>query len=812
MDKDQSKREVEFREMLRERRTGGKAVKPSAAEEPSSGTGKKWGRPQPKPPYSEPGKGARFTTIMLRITAVLVVLGLALNVIGLLGLLSSFERVRDDIELVAGAINEVPGGIEATQIYARDYDPQTGQGTLLATRSEENRQIVPYEEMPAELIACLLSTEDHRFFAHHGVDILGNIRAVARGLQRGGDIKGTSTITQQLSRNVFLPYIRSQKTLNRKIQEVIFAMALEKRFTKQQIVEGYLNHIFLGSNAYGVRAAALKYFDKDLSQLTLAECALLAGIPQAPSAYNPYEHPEDAKTRRDIVLNLLKSRLDTDFLPDLVAADPDKFASMHITAGDIDTALNEPITLNRHIDQGYRRAGYFADYVASTHVLYGRYNEDQIKRQGLVVVTTLDPQIQAWAEEIVQTRIDEQREAKNVSQAAVIVLEAKTGEVLACVGGYKFGAPNAKGQPDMLNRAMVSDRPVGSSFKPFTYATAYEQGFPASMLVWDGPNKEVTERLGKAWPMNSDMTYRGWISMFYALQLSRNAASVDLIANCTGIRPVIETARKMGITADLPEVPALTLGVADIKPVEMAEAFDTFANMGIHTDSIVIKKIYIGGKGKEAGSGILLESNDSERSVELRSNRALTENTAWTMVQNMRRVVEAGTGTRARVKGLQIGGKTGTNDDYADAWFVGYTPEIVCAVWVGNDDYRNAMKRMFGGDLPAQIFHDIMEKIYTKQTETQGEGEDAVEVVIYEPHYTQRSFEKPAGATFNGFPGAVTGEGLVKDEEGNWVTQKELDEQQAEEAGQSGAGETPPDAGSDFYEPYEPPPHENVFW
>ncbi len=804
MDNEHTQRETEFREMLRQRRASGKG-------KPAPG-GKSWGNPRPDKPYSEPGRGAQLITTLLRVTAVLVVVGLLLIVIGLLGLLTSFEQVRDDIGLVAGAINEVPGGIEATLIYARDYDPATKHGTLLASRSEENRQIVPYEEMPAELIACLLSTEDHRFYAHHGVDVLGTFRAVARGLRRGGDIKGTSTITQQLSRNVFLPYIRSQKTLNRKIQEVIFAMALEKRFSKQEIIEGYLNHVFLGSNSYGVRAAALKYFDKDLSQLSLAECALLAGIPQAPTAYNPYEHPEEAKGRRDIVLNLLRNRLDSNFLTDLVAADPDKFANLDITAADIDKALNEPISLSRHVEQGYRRAGYFADYVASEHVLYGRYNEDQIKRQGLVVVTTLDPQIQAWAEEIVQKRVDEQRKAKNVSQAAVIVLEAKTGEVLACVGGYKFGAPNSKGQLDMLNRAMVSDRPVGSAFKPFTYATAYEQGFAPSMLVYDGPNREISAKVGKPWPTNSDMSYRGWISMFYALQMSRNAAAVDLISNCTGIEPVINTARKMGITSDLPNVPALTLGVADIKPVEMAEAFGTFANMGVHTDHIVIKKIYMGSSNDSDLAGILLESNDSERSIELRSNRALSENTAWIMVQNMRRVVEAGTGTRARVSGLQIAGKTGTNDDYADAWFVGYTPELVCAVWVGNDNYKNAMHRMYGGDLPALIFHDIIEKIYTKQVETQGEGEAAVEVVTYEPRYTVREFSKPAGATFNGFPGAVTGGGLVKDEEGNWITQKELDEQKAAEAGDGGAGDAPPEDGGDFYEPYEPPPHENVFW
>lgn len=848
MDKDQEKREVAFREMLRARRSGkgstagkdkagdkGKAeakgkggssaghkpaVKPKPASTPKpagkagGGGGSGAGLPpsggHPKKPrrqWDGPGRAALTVMWVGRAVLLLVLIGLVLVLLGMNRLYAAYEDVRADIELVAGTIEQVPGGIEATRIYARDYDPATGEGTLLATRSEENRSIVPYEDIPPALVACLLSTEDNRFFEHQGVDFLGTARAVARGVQRGGDIKGTSTITQQLSRNVFLPYIRSQKTLNRKIQEVIFAMALEKRFSKQEIVEGYLNHIFLGANSYGVRAAARKYFDKDLDELTLAECALFAGIPQAPTRYNPFEHPEEAKARRDTVLHLLKSRVGTDFFERLIVADPDKFRDFNLSEAEIDAALNEPITLNRHVDQGFRRAGYFADYIASDHVLYGRYNEEQVKRQGLVVQTTLDPQFQEWAEEIVQTRVDEQRESKRVSQAALILLEAKTGEVLACVGGYKFGHPNADGVPDMLNRAMVSDRPVGSAFKPFTYATAYEQGFPVTMTLWDGPNKELSEKFGKPWPLNSDMQYFGWISIFYALQRSRNAASVDLIVNCTGVEPVIETARKMGITSGLPPVPALTLGVADVRPVEMAEAFDTFVNGGMHVDHIVIKKIYL-------GSGILLESNDTDRSIELRSNRAFSENTAWMMVQNMRRVVEMGTGYNARVPGVQIAGKTGTNDDYADAWFVGYSPELVCAIWVGNDDYSQQMRRMFGGDLPAKMFQELMKRVYTKQTETRGEGEDAEEIVLYEPRYTQTEFQKFAGATFNGFPAPQVGAKLVKDEDGNWVPEEQVEEEppEEEEGEDDGEEDSGDDDGNSFYEQWDPPQSGHVFF
>jgi len=295
--------------------------------------------------------------------------------------------------------------------------------------------------------------------------------------------------------------------------------------------------------------------------------------------------------------------------------------------------------------------------------------------------------------------------------------------------------------------------------------------------------------------------------------MSRNAASVDLLVNCTGFEPVIDTARKMGITANLEPVPALTLGVSSIKPIEMAEAFDTFPNMGRHVDSILIKKIY-------DQQGVLIEANDGP--VDRRSNRAFSENTAWTMVQNMYRVVEAGTGTRARIRGVQltpdgekisvqIAGKTGTNDDFADAWFVGYSPELVCAVWVGNDDYHNEMNRVYGGHLPAEIFEALMSKVYDCQYETIGEGEEAAQQLIYQPRYTKVKFEKPAGATFNGFPAPVVGAGMVKDEEGNWQLVETEEEQPEDEPEENGGGN---DEGGDddFYHQWEPPPEHHVYW
>lgn len=726
---------------------------------------------------------------------IMVLLSLVLVLWGIGNLYYAYTMVKANIESIVNI--ELPQGSQATRIYGRDYNPKTRQGTLLGSLFLENRQQAGYSEIPPELIACVLSTEDKNFFQHGGVDMLGTMRAVVKGALRGGggSIRGTSTITQQLSRNVFLPYIKSDRTLNRKIQEVILAGALERRFEKWEILEAYLNHIFLGSNAYGMRSAAMTYFGKDLKSLTLAECALLAGLPQSPSKYNPYKHSEAALARRESVLKLLDSRIDTEFFDNLRAGDQEKFGKLKLTHEQIKQALDEPLKLSRKSASGLLRAQYFTTWLTE-NVLAPRYGENvNNSTQGLVVISTIDPQFQTWAEQIVAQELDKDRKSKRVSQAALVLIEARTGEVLACVGGYKWRAPNAGGEPDVLNRALQSSRQTGSSFKPFTYSTAYEQGFDPATLVEDAPQSEIN---GKPWPKNSDGTYRGWMSMYYALQWSRNAAATDIIMHLTGVPAVIDMARKMGVKSELPEVAALTLGVADIKPVEMAEAFDTFPNMGQHVQHVLIKKVFNEG-------GILIENNDSQGAITERSNRAMSENTAYMMVQNMMRVVNAGTGTKARVPGVEIAGKTGTCDDFRDAWFVGYSPELVCAVWVGNDDFGKPMNHMFGGQLPARIFSALMKKIYTKQSDKAGTSADAVETVTYASRYRQTKFEKPEGVTFSGFHGGAAGSAVKgTGEEAAGTEQKQGDGQ--------GGSTTPPEDDSGFYDPYQPPPEGHVYF
>lgn len=752
----------------------------------------------------------RFSSGLARTVSVFFAIGLAIMLGALLYLASAYGLVKSNIEQLVNI--QLPQGSQATRIYARDYDPQTGKGTLLATLYLENRQHADYSEIPPALIACVLSTEDKTFYTHGGVDFMGNIRALARIVLRRGEVRGgASTITQQLARNVFLPYIKSQKTLNRKVQEIILAGALEREFSKQEILEAYLNHIFMGHGAYGLRAAAHEYFAKDLGELNLAECALLAGLPQLPSKYDPYSHPEAAEARRQAVLRLLERRIDSGFFESLIEADPGKFKDLNITREEVEAAIAERPKLNSAQEAGLMRAPYFTSYLRD-FVLYPKFGEDEVLKQGMIVVTTIDPQYQAVAEKAVQEKIDEYRKRGfTVSQGALVLMEAKTGEILACVGGYKWGQPNKDGDADKYNRAMQAKRQTGSSFKPFTYATAYEQGFDPSTLVFDGPYKPETERTGKVWPNNSDHTYRGWMSMFLALQHSRNAAAVDIMNNLTSIPAVINTARKMGITADLPEVPALTLGVASVRPVEMAEAYTTFPNMGRHTGRTMLKAIY-------NQNGILVESDDNSSAIRKRSNMALSPRAAWIMVQNMRRVVNAGTGTKARVPGVEIAGKTGTCDDFKDAWFSGYSPELVCTVWVGNDNPAKAIGHIFGGDLPAQIFQRVMNYIYNGPAKAkpakpkkgeEAKAEPAPAEPAYASRYTQHEFVKPEGVDFAGFGAGNGGSGLK-------VEGEEQKPGEGEPQGDAnGDGKSDQDAKGDdngFYEPYKPPHEGEVFF
>ncbi len=622
-----------------------------------------------------------------KLVQVLVAIALGGVAVSSIALAYHYNKVQGNLESLINI--DLPQGLQSTKIFARDYDPKTGRGTLLATLYLENREYVSLKDIPKPLIDCTLAIEDKRFYVHGGVDFSANVRAIFAIVKSGGElVQGGSTITQQLARNVFLPYIKSQKTLNRKVQEIVLARSLESKFTKEEILENYLNNIFYGAGAYGVKAAASTYFRKDISELTLAESALIAGLPQKPSALNPFVNLKGALERRNVVLSRL-----------LAVKRSGKFLDLdYLSEEEIKSAMEEEIQLAERTEPGTMRAPHFSSWVREQ--LYEKYGEDQVLRQGLVVVTSLNPDYQQAAENAVHEAIDKYRDARRVTEGALVAVDVDTGEILALVGGYDYSASK-------YNRAVQADRQVGSAFKPFVYATALIKGFSPSYELRDlkmtyhiGPGQFYT-------PKNSDLSYRGIVNMVYALQYSRNAATVDL-ANRVGPENIIETAKKMGIKSRLDDVLSLALGVCDVTPLEMAASFNVIARGGTYVEPVAILQVY-------DRSGVLLEDHTAD--IQLRTREAIPTDVAVTLRKMMERVITGGTGTSARFKNGEgqyqpAAGKTGTTEDFGDAWFIGFTPKITAAVWVGNDDFRRKMARVFGATIPAPTWKNFMQEVY----------------------------------------------------------------------------------------------------
>lgn len=612
--------------------------------------------------------------------------------------------------------DELPKSDQATKIYANDYDPSTGKGTLLGKIFVKNRKYVKLEEIPEKLQLCILATEDSRFYHHKGYDPIAMVRAMLENVKSRSIKEGASTITQQLVRNVFIPHIKYEKSVHRKVHEILLAQSLERKYSKEEIFEYYLNYIFLGAGAYGVVAAAETYFGKDINNLTLAECALIAGMPQAPTMLNPYNNPEGAKDRRDKVLrNLARSKRDYDrkgYPIDL----------RDISFEEIEKALEEPLKLTERKEPDALTYPWFTSYVRE--VLYEKYGQDQVLRQGLIAVTSLDPKMQKIAEEVIADQLAKHEKAYNVEQAALVCVELHTGYVKAIVGGRTYGVSEGE---SVFNRATQAYRQPGSAFKPFTYATALEQGWKPSDWINDNPAKYPVGGSKFYSPKNADGSNSGWIPLAWGLIKSKNVASVWL-CNELGPERIIETARAMGLTTNLQPYLSLTLGASEVFPIEMAGAFAVFPQQGNYIKPTPI--LYV-----MDVNGQILE--DNRRNVELRKRRAISENTAYTMVKIMEMVNTSGTGrANASLGGLMPNaGKTGTTDDYRDAMYIGYTPYYCTSVWVGNDDHRIKMRRMFGGTMPAKVWNNFNKR------------------VIEENKLAKKDWDKPAGYTGEPMPG-----------------------------------------------------------
>lgn len=539
------------------------------------------------------------------------------------------------------------------QAVARTRQPSTTitaeNGNEVKTFGSVYSEVIRLNELPSYVPDAIISTEDRRFYAHFGFDIVAFTRAMLTNIFMGRYAQGGSTITQQVAKNLFLT---SQKNIKRKTQELLLAFWLEHKFSKEQILTLYLNRVYLGAGTYGIEAASQKYFQKSSRDMNLLEAAIVAGMLKAPSRYNPIANAERAKARAKVVL---QNMVNNDALTE--------------------RQMKYALTLAVGEDKSYKVQGadYFADWV------YREVNDYVGERDNdIYVYTTLDQKIQENAEKILREAVLAAKN-RNVSEGAAVVLN-KSGEVKAMVGGIDY-------RKSQFNRAVTALRQPGSAFKPFVYLTALQNGWKREDRINDVPLS-----IGKWKPENYDKKYHGSVTLDEALMKSLNLATVNLSESLSR-KDIIRTAKKMGISTPVENTPSLALGTFEVKVIDMATAYSAIANGGYATWPHAIKEIYT-----RDGYQLYQREADTE-------NRILDAGAVKDLTKMLEKVISQGTGRRAEISGFAAG-KTGTTQDYRDAWFVGFTDEYVIAVWVGNDD-NSPMKGVTGGTLPAEIWRKI---------------------------------------------------------------------------------------------------------
>ena len=535
----------------------------------------------------------------------------------------------------------------------------SADGEVIKTFNACTFSKVEANQIPKELKEAIVATEDKNFYNHPGYDLCGVARSMIENAIAGHVVQGGSTITQQLSRMLFLS---NEQSYTRKIKEIIIAAQIEKSISKDQILTMYLNNVYLGSGAYGVEGAAQIYFAKHLDQLTLAEIALIAGLPQAPSVYSPFNNPDLAIKRRNQVLQRM-------------------YRMKYIDKNMMDRAMAEKLHLTS-MPQSYllNKAPYFCDMVMRELEKLG-FTEQEISQGGYKIVTTLDYKTQVKTNEAIVSELNAYGLRGDKNQAAVFAFSPVDGRILAYAGGKDY----SKSQYDRVTQAV---RPPGSAFKPFIYTAAVEKGVTPNDLIDDKPFTAGTWN-----PHNYGNRYRGQIPVYKALMISSNVCAARLI-QYVGVRAVIQIARIMGITTPLEYDYTIALGSNGVKLYELTRAYGIYANGGFKVEPYGIERI-------ESSRGKVLYSASRPRIT-----KVLSSDTAAIMTAMLRTVIEHGTGMAANI-GRPAAGKTGTTDDYKDAWFVGYTPSVVMGVWVGNDD-NTKMGGLTGGTVPALIWRDIM--------------------------------------------------------------------------------------------------------
>ena len=535
---------------------------------------------------------------------------------------------------------------------------------IYTTLSEERRVPVSIDKIPKHVQQAFIAIEDNRFYEHSGIDYRGTARALVSTLS-GREVQGGSTITQQLAKNAFLTQERS---IIRKIKEAFIAKELEHKYTKDEILTMYLNQIYFGQGAYGIESASLYYFGKHVQNLDIAEAATLAAIPKSPNYYNPFENPKESKNRQELVIDQMV-----------------KYG--FISADSAAKAKAKKMVYSTSHKQQNNPRGYFFDMISQKVI--AEVGADALYKGGLKIYTTLDMDMQLAAEKAMRHLPNYYTDSKKLAQPqmALAAVDPKTGYVKAMIGG--------RGQ-DKFNRATLAVRQPGSAFKPFVYLTAMQNGFTPASIIED---KE--EEFAKGWkPQNSDMQWHGKVSLRTALKRSLNVPTIKL-AREVGVDKIVANVEKMGITTlvDSGAYSDVNLAMAlgglskGVNPLEMASAYGVLATNGLYNKPIALLKI-VDRDGK-----VLYQAKPQSKRVVDAASAYLTTN----MLED---VLVSGTAGGMGI-GRPAAGKTGTTDTYIDAWFVGYTPDLSTAVWVG-DDNNKPMQRMYGSGAPLSIWHEFM--------------------------------------------------------------------------------------------------------
>ena len=591
----------------------------------------------------------------------------------------------------------------------KNYKPSTvtkifsDEGGVIGEYFYEKREVISLDRVPSFLIQAFVAGEDARFFQHKGIDYLAILRALFRNIFSGEIVQGGSTITQQVVKSLLLS---PEKSYTRKIREAILAYKIEKYLTKEEILFLYLNQIYLGHGAYGIAIAAENYFGKNVEELNIAEAALLAGLPQAPSKYSPHQNPQQAKKRQIYILNRM---VEEGF----------------ISSDEAIKAIQSPYLIKSKVKPFVEKAPHFVEHIR--RYLEEKYGRDTLYKNGLQVFTTVDLNYQKTAQEALESGLKELEKRQKYPPAemplnldgALICFDIETGYVKALVGGRDY-------KKSQFNRAIHARRQTGSAFKPIIYASALDKGYTPASIIVDAPI--VFEWGDQKWkPKNYEGRFSGPTTLRNALTHSINVVTVK-IAQDIGVNYIRDYAKKLGITSPLYQELSMSLGSSSVSLFELTKVYAVFANQGRSFKPFFIKKIL-------DRDGNLIEENLPSLYFEEFSaeEQVISPQTAFLITYLMEGVVQHGTGWRARSLGRPVAGKTGTTDQFIDAWFIGYTPELITGVWVGFDDERSLGENETGSRAASPIWVAYMSKILKDKSKKDFSVPEGVEFMKIDP-------------------------------------------------------------------------------